>query len=124
MNFHDFQRDVERAGLKARKCSPIHWQIIGGRRLVNVWPNTKRGFRFQPAGQAVRTGRVEQAIAFADPPSWPSSSQTAEKLSPLETTIAGIHADLASSKSRMAPWEGAPSTPHLGIIRRFIRWLW
>lgn len=67
MNYETFMECVERFRLEPRKCSPVHWQIRGGRRLVNVWPNTKRGFRFQASGQAVRTGVIGEAITAAGP---------------------------------------------------------
>ncbi len=51
MTFETFDEMVRNAGLRARCCSPIHWQILGGTRLVNVWPDTKRGFEVQMANE-------------------------------------------------------------------------
>ncbi len=44
MQFTDFESLVVAAGLKARKCTVVHWQIIGGVKPVNFYPTTGRIF--------------------------------------------------------------------------------
>ena len=99
MNFSVFREEVEAAGLQARECSESHWQIRRGRYAVNVWPSTKRGFRFQRLGLPVRTGDLGDAIRAAEAP---------------------------SQRETSPPWKEPPTeTPRrVGIIRRFLRWLW
>lgn len=67
-----FTAIVEAAGLMARICNAYHWQIKGGKRhiLVDCWPDTKKGFRFQAVdfyGRPVRCGTVTDAIELAGP---------------------------------------------------------
>lgn len=38
----EFERAVQAAGLKARLCSDYHWQVIGGKFVVNVFPSKAR----------------------------------------------------------------------------------
>ncbi len=57
-----------KAGLEPKCCHVTHWQIKGGTRnkLVNCWPNTKKGFRFQAeGGEFVFGGNVSDAIQMA-----------------------------------------------------------
>jgi len=68
MTFAKFREQVEAVGLAARRCSPVHWQICGGDTLVNVWPNTRHGFKFQLDGKESQRGRLEDAIRMAGPP--------------------------------------------------------
>lgn len=104
MKYETFKSQVTEAGLEARKCNPLHWQIRGGKRLVNVWPETKRGFCFQAFGRTVHRGaQLEEAIEAAELP----------------------------RRASEPPWqhidvqvEGKILSPDVGIIRRFWRWLW
>lgn len=106
MNYRDFEQAVKAAGLQPRKCQENHWQIREGRRVVNVWPETRRGFRFSVDGGQGRGGSLAQAIEEAGPP--PS-------LAPL----------FSKTKSEQPPWESrADVGQHVGIIRRLWRWLW
>lgn len=78
MKYSHFQETVETAGLEPRRCNAVHWQIRGGERLVNVWPNAKRGgFRFQEDGKKSRLGNLAQAIELAGPPPIPAAEVTA-----------------------------------------------
>lgn len=42
MSFVDFKTKIEAAGLQARECSRIHWQVIGAF-VVNCYPFAKGG---------------------------------------------------------------------------------
>lgn len=46
MHYDKFAEAVKLAGLTPRFCNPLHWQIRGGRFVVNFYPETKRGPRF------------------------------------------------------------------------------
>lgn len=100
MRYEHFTEEVESAGLEARRCTAIHWQIRGGKRLVNVWPASRRGFRFQADGEKSRDGKLADAITLAGPP---------ERVT--ETT---------------PPWESAETTKpeRVGLIRWLWRLLW
>ena len=67
-SFAAFAAQVEAAGLTARDCGGWHWQIRGGKQLVNVWPDTKKGFRMQVAGQCATGGNIKLAIERAGNP--------------------------------------------------------
>ena len=64
-----FKKAVKEAGLSPWRCTLIHWQIKGGtiRSLVNCWPNTKRGFRYQATGDDGYSGSIADAIGLAGP---------------------------------------------------------
>ena len=107
MTYQTFQKAVLEAGLTPRHCGGTnslviqHWQIRGGSRhpIVNVWPNTKRGLRFQADGQKSKLGTLDEAIELAGP----RKKQEVRKVSE-------------------PPWE-EPAI-QVGLIRRFWRWLW
>ena len=99
MKYSHFEQTVEAAGLEPRRCSNDHWQIRGGERLVNVWPHSKKGFRFQVDGKKSQFGNVPLAIEFAGPPPNPIVE---EAPSPWENT------------------QGKPAIERVGLIR----WLW
>ena len=67
----EFELAVKAAGLfpelrmRATDGGPSHWQIKGGYKMVNCWPNTKRGFRYQAIGENVKTGAIADAIDAA-----------------------------------------------------------
>jgi hypothetical protein len=69
MKFEEFQSEVEQAGLVAKWCSVHHWQIRDGSKVpvVNVWPNGKKGFRFQWGDGRAKNGTVQDAIRVAGP---------------------------------------------------------
>ncbi len=98
MNYRDFARVLESEGLTAKECDHHHWQIQGGKRLVNVWANSKKGFRFQVRDQKSRIGCLADAIDAAGPPE-----------RPVETD---------------PPWEAQEGTRKPGVIRRLAKWLW
>ena len=46
-----------------------HWQILGGQRVVNFWPEAKRGPRLYVAGESRgRFGSLAKAISAAGKP--------------------------------------------------------
>ena len=94
---HPMVQAIQAAGLRAKQYSPAHWQILGGKHLVNVWPDTKRGFRFQRDGEGSGLGTIEDAIKLAGPPEQ------------VETET---------------PWEEAPQQPEARERIGLIRWLW
>lgn len=92
MNYDQFHDAVSQAGLEAR------------RRLVNVWPNTKRGFCFQPFGKPPHRGaQLEDAIEAARP-----------------------HRAASTPAWQVIEIIGQPTSrsSEVGIIRRFWRWMW
>ena len=109
-DFISFAAAVSANGLGARHCHAGHWQIKGGSqcRLVNCWPNTRQGFRYQaaPGNLPVRTGTVAEAIRVAGP-------------RPVEADPPGDEDTEAVSQSI-----GDRQTPRVGLIRRLWRWLW
>lgn len=108
MQYSEFEQKVLQAGLQPRTCSPDHWQILGGRVVVNVWANTKRGFRFQVLGQQSKSGSLKQAINEAQP------EKPKEKPKKRRRRTKPVQAN------EIPPWE----EEQVGIIRRFWRWLW
>ena len=97
MKYELFAREIEAQGLYPKRCHHTHWQILGGdkHRVVNVWPNSKLGFRFQADEQKARAGTVQDAIDLAGVP--PAS------------VVA-------------APWEVEPK--RVGLIRWLWRLIW
>jgi hypothetical protein len=66
MNYEQFKSMVEAAGLTPRQCNPEHFQIRGGKFIVNFYPNTKRGQRFYVNCTAHgATGSLGDAITAA-----------------------------------------------------------
>lgn len=100
MTYEQFARQVEQAGFLPRKCrDERHWQILGGRHLVNFWPYAKGGSRYYvDKAERSKCGTLDDAIAKAGP----STIQKA-----LETP----------------PWE-APGEKRVGLIRRLWRLIW
>jgi hypothetical protein len=97
MDYQEFTTAVRKAGLTPRRCDrEVHWQIRdGSRQIVNVWPKTKAGFRFQADGQKSKLGTLDEAIELAGP---------------------------RKRSVSVAPWEEPAA--QVGLIRRFWRWLW
>lgn len=66
MNYQSFAAAVEAAGLEPRCCNEIHWQILGGKFVVNFYPHTKRGERFYvDRAQHGTCGPLERALRAA-----------------------------------------------------------
>jgi hypothetical protein len=61
----DISDAVLSAGLMFRNYGNGHLQIIGGEKVVNMWPWAKRGFRFQVDGDKSRCGTVRDAVNAA-----------------------------------------------------------
>ena len=104
MKYSKFAERLASIGLVARKCSPYHWQIRGGTKhpLVNVWANSRRGFRFQVDGLKSRDGTLIDAIKLAGPR--PVSKP-----------------DIAAPWEEAKPEPASQATPErVGLIR----WLW
>lgn len=67
LTYSQFAEKIIAAGYTPRDCQMLHWQIIGGPRLVNVWPHTQNGFCFQVEGMSVtRNSSIDRAIEAAD----------------------------------------------------------
>lgn len=68
-NFIEFASLVETHGLKARLCNPDHFQITGGKYLVNYYPNAKRGPKIYVAGMTLgfKGGDAEAIKACNEP---------------------------------------------------------
>lgn len=102
LSYADFARQVAQSRLKPRKCHPTHWQITGGARRVNCWPNTKaRGFVMAADGETGQPGTVAEAIRLAVPPVM------------VDCTFHNVQ-----------PPREEPKDGHVGLIRRFWRWIW
>ncbi len=72
----DFAIPVKAAGLIPRERHHRQWQIKGGstHSLINCWPNTETGFRYQAeAWRPASTGTIADAIALAGPPEKPAA---------------------------------------------------
>jgi 5-methylcytosine-specific restriction endonuclease McrA len=67
MTYEQFQERVVAAGLTPRQCSPSHYQIIGGERIVNVWPKSPQGFKYQVNPHKAVIGNLASAIRSAGP---------------------------------------------------------
>jgi len=106
MTYRDFALAVSDSGLSARQCSRHHWQILDGKRLVNVWANSKRGFRYQVRDEKSRTGTLADAIQAAGPPPPPPSIDPPWSEATADRPLA------------------ASGEPHRGLVRRAWRWLW
>lgn len=74
-DFNAFKTAVEASGLAAHQCASEtpHWQIKGGQRIVNIWPETNAGPKMQMGvAKAVRlpfgSAGIASAIAAAGLP--------------------------------------------------------
>lgn len=75
--YEQFAAEVKAAGLTARDCGGGHWQIRGGvftardgsevypHPIVNVWPETGKGFRMAVGVGKGQPGSVKEAIKLA-----------------------------------------------------------
>jgi hypothetical protein len=59
--FDDFA-GVCNGRMTARACSQSHWQLLGGRRIVNLWPTT--GKVMLDSGESGRVRTVDDVEAF------------------------------------------------------------
>lgn len=112
----DFADAVTHAGLYPKSCHAgdgCHWQITGGKQLVNLWPNTKRGCRMAVDNGRGRPGTIAKAIELAGPPKVPEPQ--AEKKYP-----ASVPENPLPPPSREPSWE----PQRVGLIRWLLRWLW
>ena len=114
-----FYEAVVDAELHPKACPASgcdHWQITGGAKLVNVWPNTKRGCRIAVDNGRGRSGTVAKAIALAGPP----KLQAEKKYPP------SVPDKFPAGTSANAPF--GPDKPRVGLIRWFwrlvVRWIW
>lgn len=64
LTFNDFKKKCEAEGMDARECTEFHWQIFGGKVLLNFYP-TKGTAYAQGAVKAMRWSTIDQAIRFA-----------------------------------------------------------
>jgi len=77
MTYDEFAAVVQGAGLTPRQCNPIHWQILGGGRIVNYYPHTKRGERFYvDRARRAENGTLDLAIRAARPAEPPAAPPT------------------------------------------------
>jgi len=67
MDFSSVAARAAKSGLRVKTLSKYQCQILGGARnpILNVWPNSKKGFRFQAGVEKARSGTVEDAIRLA-----------------------------------------------------------
>lgn len=49
-------------GVTAKKFHDTHWQLVGGRRIVNLWPTT--GKMMLDSGESGRARKIEDVEAF------------------------------------------------------------
>ncbi len=119
--WHDFANAVTHAGLVPKSClagDGGHWQITGGEQMVNVWPNTKRGFVMAAGNGRGRFGSVAKAIKLAGPPKTPKPQ--AEHEYPASVPDAPFEERMA----RMSSAPEARKDATVGLIRWLWRWIW
>lgn len=68
ITYDQFCEAVWAAVLIPHACTDEHWQIIGGEFLVNFWPYSRRGSRFQAVGSQSDLGDLSEAIRAAHCP--------------------------------------------------------
>ena len=110
------------AGLHPKACPASgcdHWQITGGAQVVNVWPNTRRGFRMAVNNGQGRPGTIAKAIALAGPPKAPEPQREHDYPASVPADMPPWHESRASVP-KSAPREDRP----VGLIRRFLRWVY
>ena len=99
MQYSQFKQTAAQHGLRVERCSPDHWQLLGGTRhsIVNVWANTKRGFRYQVAGEKSRISSLGGAIKTAGA---------------VPTAV------------EAPPWKEPQAPSEVGLIRRLWKLIW
>lgn len=65
MNFQGFANLCERNGLTARLCNQYHWQITGGRFIVNYYPTKGTVYLCGVTEKERRNAKPEYAVALA-----------------------------------------------------------
>lgn len=55
MRFETFQKRCIEKGLSAKECSPYHWQVLGGKFLVNYFNGRK--------GSSIHVGKTNHSVA-------------------------------------------------------------
>jgi len=103
VDFEDFAAAVREAGLEARQCTPMHWQIRGGERLVNCWPVSGRLRIYVDRTDHSTLGTLKEALRAAGARPRPAPAVRPEVV---ETP----------------PWE--PVQRPVGLLRRLWRFLW
>lgn len=78
----DIEDAVLGAGLMFRNYGNGHLQIIGGEKVVNMWPWAKRGFRFQIDGDKSRCGTIREAVNAAGKSSKRTTTKEYRQLPP------------------------------------------
>lgn len=68
MLFEDFKREVGACGLQPIFCNDHHWQIAGGKQLVNFWPRADGRLRFAVDNHKAQTGTLAEALKLAGAP--------------------------------------------------------
>lgn len=58
VNFKTFEKRCKESGLNARECSPYHWQVIGGKFLINYFLGRR--------GRKIYVGKTNHAIPGSD----------------------------------------------------------
>ena len=58
VRFETFLKRCEVAGLSAKECSPYHWQVIGGKHLVNYFHGKR--------GASVHIARTNHSVPGSD----------------------------------------------------------
>ena len=68
MNGFDMKEKVEKAGLQLILCGNGHYQIAGGKFLVNYYPNTRKGQKIYIAStkEGITVSGVDEAIHAAN----------------------------------------------------------
>jgi hypothetical protein len=108
----DYANACMKAGLSFVRKSEYHWQIKGGTRrlVVNCWPHSKRGFVYQVGVAPAKRGTIHDAIKLAG-------------IAPQAVAKLYTSTPAPNNISDTPPW-AEYTRPHIGIIRRFWRWLW
>lgn len=92
LNFNEFVSRCREHGLEAVCHGHGHWQILGGRQIVNFYPETKRGPRVYVDGRKHgQRGDMAVAIRFAR-----SQSETGRNpQNSIEARLAALEAENA-----------------------------
>ena len=78
MRFETFQKHCQEVGLQARECSLYHWQVLGGKFLVNYFMSERKGNTVYVQGQTHGvSARPSDAIKYAN--QLPNGVETVER---------------------------------------------
>lgn len=86
ITFENFAELVTEAGLRPRRCSPYHFQIHGGARMVNVYP-TRGKIHVDQTRKCVH-GSVAKAIELAIDPDFPPETPDLQR-APITCPLCG-----------------------------------